>query len=107
MGCGDSEYLDHLKERLPGFLDSVCGSHRVGLAIYNAGTDIFADDPLGLLGVSADGILQRDLFVVDELRRRGIPTVMVLGAYPEQTATAECAFARVDAGAESRTGNRR
>ena len=80
--CHESEYLRELKDRLPGFLDSVSQSQRIGLAIYNAGTDVYADDPLGGLNVSADGILQRDLFVFRELRQRGIPTVMLLsGGY--------------------------
>ena len=54
----------------------------IGLGIYNAGTDVFRDDPLGGLNVSADGILRRDLFTVQELRKRGIPTLMLLsGGY--------------------------
>lgn len=80
--CREQEYLRELKDWLPGFLDSISQSQRVGLAIYNAGTDVYVDDPLGLLDVSAEGILQRDLFVVRELRQRGIPTVMLLsGGY--------------------------
>ena len=74
-----------LHQRLPGFLDSVCKTS-VGLAIYNAGTDVLASDPLGGLQISADGILARDLYVVSELRRRQIPTVMVLsGGYTRQS----------------------
>jgi len=80
--CGEQEYLRELKQRLPGFLDSISQSQRAAVAIYNAGTDVYGDDPLGLLNVTADGILQRDLFVVGQLRRRGIPTVMLLsGGY--------------------------
>ena len=81
----NTEYLDELENRLPGFLDSV---HKkpIGLAIYNAGTDVFAGDPLGRLGITAATILQRDLYVVEELRRRGIPTIMVLsGGYTMQS----------------------
>jgi histone deacetylase 11 len=56
------------------------------LAIYNAGTDVFASDPLGGLRISAPAILERDLYVVGELRQRGIPTVMVLsGGYTKQS----------------------
>ncbi len=83
--CGDDDYLDLLHNQLPGFLDSV-GRQPIGLAIYNAGTDIFAGDPLGGLNISAAAILQRDLFVVRQLRQRGIPTVMVLsGGYTRQS----------------------
>jgi len=84
-GCSDSEYLHELHTRLPGFLDSVTNTP-VGLAIYNAGTDVFAGDPLGSLKISADAILERDLFVVRELLSRNIPTVMVLsGGYTKQS----------------------
>ena len=76
-GTGDEEYLDRLTTALPGFLDSVGKSHPVRLAFYNAGTDPLAGDPLGGLDVSADGILERDRFVIRQLRDRGIPTVMV------------------------------
>jgi histone deacetylase 11 len=80
--CHELDYLRELKSRLPGFLDSIMQQRRVALAIYNAGTDVFQDDPLGGLRLSADAILQRDLFVVQELRKRGLPTLMLLsGGY--------------------------
>jgi histone deacetylase 11 len=80
--CDDADYLQELKTRLPPFLDSIAHQRRPALAIYNAGTDVYADDPLGGLALSADAILQRDLFVVRELRRRGLPTLMLLsGGY--------------------------
>jgi histone deacetylase 11 len=83
--CTEAEYLRALRDRLPGFLDSV-GKSPVGLAIYNAGTDVLSGDPLGGLCISAAAILERDLFVVGELRRRGIPTVLVTsGGYTRQS----------------------
>jgi histone deacetylase 11 len=84
--CGDAEYLDLLRDRLPGFLDSVGRTHPVALAIYNAGTDIVAGDPLGQLNVTPAGVLQRDAFVVNTLRERGIPTLMLpSGGYTSQS----------------------
>ncbi|MFC1759731.1 histone deacetylase [Planctomycetota bacterium] len=81
----DSEYMGKLHGRLPGFLDSV-GRSPIGLAIYNAGTDVFTGDPLGGLSISSATIRERDLFVVGELRKRGIPTIMVLsGGYTKQS----------------------
>lgn len=81
----DAEYIGELSDRLPGFIDSV-GRSPIGLAIYNAGTDVFAGDPLGGLNISAQTIRERDLFVVDELRKRGIATIMVLsGGYTNQS----------------------
>jgi len=83
--CTDAEYMRELSNRLPGFLDSVNNSS-IGLAIYNAGTDVLAGDPLGDLNISASTIRERDLFVVGELRKRGIPTVMLLsGGYTKQS----------------------
>ena len=79
LGCEGAQYLELLKSRLPGFLKSITRSGDVGLAIYTAGTDVFASDDLGLLGLSADDILVRDLFVMDELRRHQLPAVMLLG----------------------------
>jgi len=80
----EEDYLDELADRLPGFLDSISRTRRVGLAIYNAGTDVYAGDPLGQLNVSADGILRRDLLVMRELRQRGIPSIMLLsGGYTQ------------------------
>ena len=86
LGCVEREYLGELHDRLPGFLDSVANSAPIALAIYNAGTDVYAGDPLGGLNVSAAGILKRDLFVVEQLRSRGIATVMVLsGGYTRES----------------------
>ena len=83
--CTDREYLGELQDRLPGFLDSVANSP-IGLAIYNAGTDVFVGDPIGGLNMSAALIRERDVFVVGELRKRKIPTVMVLsGGYTKQS----------------------
>ena len=85
-GCGDAEYLNLLKMRLPCFLNEVCASHDVGLGVDNAGTDVHADDPLGRLGLSDRAILERDLMVVEELRKREIPTVMLLsGGYTKKS----------------------
>jgi histone deacetylase 11 len=83
--CTDAEYLAELRRRLPGFLDSVANAP-VGLAVYNAGTDVVAGDPLGGMNISPDAVLARDLFVVNELRQRQIPTIMVLsGGYTRQS----------------------
>lgn len=50
--------------------------------IYNAGTDILADDPLGRLNISANGIIARDEAVIRMSIRRNIPVIMLLsGGY--------------------------
>ncbi|HTR40141.1 MAG TPA: histone deacetylase [Pseudomonadales bacterium] len=85
FGCPGAEYLAILRENLPRFLDSL-DKRRLKLAIYNAGTDVFAGDKLGGLGLSADDVLERDMFVINEFLQRQIPFVMVLaGGYSRQS----------------------
>jgi histone deacetylase 11 len=79
IGCEGKYYLGQLKSRLPVFLDSITRSGNVGLAIYTAGTDVFTGDDLGLMALSAADVLERDQFVVDQLRQRQLPTLMLLG----------------------------
>jgi histone deacetylase 11 len=86
LGCSEADYLAALRSKLPPFLDSISRQGRVALAIYNAGTDIFADDSLGGICVSAKGVLERDQFVLDQLISRGIATVMLLsGGYSRES----------------------
>ena len=80
--CREQEYLREMTSRLPGFLDSIAQTAPIALAIYNAGTDVFVEDPLGALNLTADGITRRDEFVVQALRDCAIPTLMLLsGGY--------------------------
>jgi histone deacetylase 11 len=71
---GDAEYLASLTAELPRFL---AANSPARLAIYNAGTDILAGDPLGQLNVSEKGVLERDRFVLDSLAAHQIPTVVL------------------------------
>jgi histone deacetylase 11 len=76
-GCRGDEYLGVLRKHLPGFLDSISRSGEVALGIYNAGTDVIRDDPLGGMALTADEILMRDLVAIGEFQSRGIPVVML------------------------------
>lgn len=83
---GGEEYLDRLRSRLPPFLDSVGRSAAISLAVYNAGTDVLAGDPLGGLALAPDEVLARDLFVLNTLRQRGIATlVLTSGGYTDES----------------------
>jgi len=85
FGCPGEAYLSALREKLPAALDSSMNAP-LRLAIYNAGTDVFDGDQLGGLGLSAEDVLQRDLFVINELQKRHIPVVMLLsGGYSLQS----------------------
>ena len=82
QGVDGKHYLEALGSRLPDFLCSICRSDPPKLAIYNAGSDIFEQDQLGGLNVSAQDVAARDRFVLDELVRRCIPTMVLLsGGY--------------------------
>ena len=84
--CTGAQYLRLLELSLPGFIESIQRTGRVGLAVYNAGTDVFAGDVLGGLDLSAADVLARDLYVIDLLRARGIPVVMLLsGGYSRES----------------------
>jgi histone deacetylase 11 len=84
--CSGTDYLRLLRVTLPGFLDSIGRTARVGLAVYNAGTDVFEGDALGGLGLSAADVLERDVYVIEQLRLRGIPVVMLLsGGYSRES----------------------
>lgn len=78
----DAEYLQLLTQELPKTFDSV----KPDLVIYNAGTDVYEEDPLGMLSISRQAIVQRDEFVFQESIKRNVPIVMVLsGGYHSQS----------------------
>jgi histone deacetylase 11 len=85
-GCAGGEYLDRLQSQLPGFLDSIGRSAPIALAIYNAGTDVLEGDALGNLALTPGDVLIRDRFVLQTIRDRSIPTVVLTsGGYSDQS----------------------
>lgn len=86
MNCHGVDYLGALRSKLPPFLDAIGRNTRIGLAIYNAGTDIVAGDPLGRLNVSAEKVIERDRYVIGELTSRRLPTVVLTsGGYTPES----------------------
>lgn len=72
-------FYSHLTKALSEFHPDVM--------VYNAGTDILKGDRLGLLAVSADGIIKRDEMVFQMAREKNIPIVMLTsGGYLKKTA---------------------
>jgi histone deacetylase 11 len=73
-----AEYLDTLCECLPAALDRF----RPDLVVCNAGSDVLWSDPLSRLFLTAEEMAERDLYVVTEVRGRGVPLAMTLsGGY--------------------------
>jgi len=71
-------YLEVLAEHLPKALERT----RPDLVIYNAGSDVLDSDPLSWLRLTVEDMADRDLYVVTQVRERGIPLAMVLsGGY--------------------------
>jgi histone deacetylase 11 len=79
----DKEYLEILKTNLPIAIKEV----NPNLIIYNAGTDIYASDPIGRLSVSREGVILRDQSVFGLAEDNQIPIVMLLsGGYTKESA---------------------
>lgn len=97
FGCKSETYLSKLKNLLPSFLDDF---DNLKFAIYNAGNDIYENDPLGGMNISRAAILERDIFVIKELNKRKIPVMMLLsGGYTstsfEMIADTVCEFLKL------------
>jgi histone deacetylase 11 len=81
-GMTGSEYLDLIRDFLPGALDAV----RPDLVIYNAGSDPFVNDPLAGLRLTMSDLADRDSIVVTFARERSIPVAMALsGGYSAES----------------------
>jgi acetoin utilization deacetylase AcuC-like enzyme len=75
---GDDEYLTALRASVPRVLDE----QRPDVVFYLAGADPYAGDRLGRLGLSIEGLRERDRYVFDACRRRGLPMAVAMsGGY--------------------------
>lgn len=86
-GTTDGEYLQWLETTLKGALERF----EPELICYVAGADPYVEDQLGGLGLSIEGLKQRDLMVYEFAHRHGLPIMTTLaGGYaqkPEDTVT--------------------
>jgi acetoin utilization deacetylase AcuC-like enzyme len=76
----DGTFLETLRRTLP----PIVRDHRPGLVFYLAGVDVARSDALGDWALTAEGILERDRFVVELVRQTAhqTPIVMLLaGGY--------------------------
>lgn len=70
----DEEYLTLLKKNLPAIFE-----FRPDIILYQAGVDPLKEDSLGRLGLTKDGLMERDRYVLSECKSRGIPVSLGLG----------------------------
>jgi acetoin utilization deacetylase AcuC-like enzyme len=88
-GMEDDDYLRTLAENLPAVF-----AFRPGLVLYQAGVDPLAEDKLGRLALTHDGLMARDEMVLGECARRGIPVAMAIGGgYANPIAPSVAAYA--------------
>lgn len=74
-GTGDYAYLEALETTLPPLIDQFAPD----LILYQAGVDPHAEDRLGRLAVTDNGLQARDEFVAAQARRHGIPLASTPG----------------------------
>ena len=74
-GMGDGAYL----EALSGILPELLARTAPDLVFFNAGVDPHADDRLGRLKLSDEGLARREAFVLGSCLEREIPVTGVIG----------------------------
>ncbi len=74
-GTTDAAYMTVLNNHIPKTLDGF----KPDLVFYQAGVDPHANDKLGRLSLSDEGLTDRDRFVVSQVRQRGLPIASALG----------------------------
>jgi acetoin utilization deacetylase AcuC-like enzyme len=74
-GTGDAAYLEKLEAILPALLSSV----RPDIVFFNAGVDPHADDKLGRLSLTDEGLGRREAYVLGACLSSGTPVVGVIG----------------------------
>jgi acetoin utilization deacetylase AcuC-like enzyme len=92
--AGDEPFLEAVGEGV----DAAIEASRPELAFFLAGADPFAGDRLGRLGVSKEGLAERDRMVFQRCREGGIPVAVVMsGGYaPRIEDTVDIHFATVE-----------
>ncbi len=95
-GADDDAYLKACGQALEVVL-----AHRPDLLLYQAGVDALAEDRLGRLSVSAEGLARRDAMVFGATHARGVPVAMAIGGgYCDPIAPTVSAYCRTFAEAK-------
>ena len=74
-GTGDDEYLALLTNHLPRVLDEFCPD----FVFYQAGVDVLAEDRLGRINLTMDGLIKREKYVIETLHTNKLPAVVTMG----------------------------
>ncbi|XP_065059415.1 histone deacetylase 11-like [Rhopilema esculentum] len=83
FNTGDELYNSLIKSNI----EAALAEFKPDFILYNAGTDILDGDPLGMLSISHQGIIERDEIVFRLARKMDIPILMVTsGGYQKCTA---------------------
>jgi acetoin utilization deacetylase AcuC-like enzyme len=89
-GSGDATFLRELERALPKVT-----AHRPQCVLYLAGADPYAEDQLGGLHLTRDGLRQRDRLVLETMKQAEVPVVVTLaGGYArdvDDTVAIHCA----------------
>ncbi len=81
-GVTEEGYMRLLEQNIGPALDE----HKPDLVMFVMGSDIYEGDPLTETRIPKEGVLKRDLYVVEECRKRNIPVAMTLsGGYSEES----------------------
>lgn len=73
--ASDADYLEALSRHLPEVLEAAGAD----LLLYQGGVDGLAEDTLGRLCMTHEGLRARDRMVFELARARGLPVVLTLG----------------------------
>ena len=81
-GAGDDVFLAALEMHVPQILEEF----RPELVIYLAGADPWREDRFGRLGMSKEGLIERDRLVLGACRGAGVPVAVAMaGGYARDT----------------------
>lgn len=75
LGTTDDQYLATVRD---AFIRSVDRA-KPALVLFDAGVDVYQNDPLGLLNISLAGIRQRERIVLQLCKEKGLPVATVIG----------------------------
>ena len=77
----NTEYLNEIEKTIKFCVNSF----KPDFVLYDAGIDIHKDDELGRINIDDDGCLERDILVLNFLKKLSIPVATVIGGDIQKT----------------------